>query len=154
MVARGGCTFSQKWTVAESVGLGAFTKREARMRYSPRRRKGNVCASQGRNWRPHFVASVAALLSRDRADHASVLWRTFDDGSWVAPQIAVVLYLSDRGFLHEAKRRVLCRCRVTSAPDLDAFAERSLRAKTIASLLRVMSLVACETDWVALQLEQ
>ena len=104
---------------------------------------------QGRGWRPHLVASVAALLSHNRADYASALWRTFDYGSWVAPQLAVVLYLSDPAFRDEAKRRIVKRCPVTEAPDLDAPSERAARSKNMASLLQLLSFFPSETRWVA-----
>jgi hypothetical protein len=107
---------------------------------------------QGRNWRPHLVASVAILMSPDRAGYTSALWRTFDYGSWVAPQLAVVLYFSDPEFGREAKHRIASRCPLTAAPDLPAQVERTVRSKNIASLLRVVSLLPSETDWVALEL--
>jgi hypothetical protein len=109
---------------------------------------------QGRNWRPHLVASVAVLLSPDRVSYASALWRTFDYGSWVAPQLAVVLYLSDPEFGREARRRIVRRCPVTESWDLDSVLEGIVRSKNIASLLRVVSLLPSETNWVASQLEQ
>ena len=109
---------------------------------------------QGRGWRPHLVASVAVLLSDDRADYASALWRTFDYGSWVAPQLAVVLYFSDPEFRHEAKQRIVSRCPVAVATDPDAHFERTVRSKNIASLLRVVSFLPSETNWVASELER
>ena len=109
---------------------------------------------RGRNWRPHLVACVAALLLRERAEYASMIWRTFDYGSWVAPQLAVVLYLSDPEFRHEAKRRIVNRCPVTAAPDLYQDFDRTIRVKNLASLLRVMSFIPSETHWVASELER
>ena len=108
---------------------------------------------RGRDWRPHLVACVAALLSRDRAEYASLIWRTFDYGSWVAPQLAVVLYLSDPEFRHGAKQRIASRCPVTAASDLDVHVERTIRAKNIASLLRMVASLPSETHWVASELE-
>jgi len=109
---------------------------------------------QGRNWRPHLVASVAALLSHDRASYGSALWRAFDYGSWVAPQLAVVLYFSDPEFGREAKHRVASRCPVTAAPDSDAAFERVVRSKNIASLARALSHLPSETNWVASELQR
>ena len=107
---------------------------------------------QGRNWRPHLVASVAALLSDDRAAYAPALWRTFDCGSWVAPQLAVALYLSDPEFSREAKHRIAGRCPVTEAANLPAI-ERSVRSRNVASLLRVVSYLPSETNWVVSELK-
>src|SRR5260221_61819 len=73
---------------------------------------------QGRNWRPHLLAAVAVLLSPDQASYAAMLWRTFDFGSWVAPQLAIALYFSDPAFGREAKHRIMSPCPVPSAPDL------------------------------------
>jgi hypothetical protein len=108
---------------------------------------------QGRNWRPHLVASVAVLLSPDRAGYAPVLWRTFDYGSWVAPQLAVVLYSSDPEFGREAKNRIVGRCPVPPAPDLDPLFERQIRSKNMASLLGMVSHLPSDTGWVAPELE-
>lgn len=109
---------------------------------------------QSRNWRPHLVAAVAVLLSHDRVAYASALWRTFDSGSWVAPQLAVVLYLSDPEFAREAKQRIESRSSVTVATDLGAHLEHTARSKNIVSLLRVVSYLPSETNWVASQLER
>jgi len=108
---------------------------------------------QGRDWRPHLVATVAVLLSPDRASYAPTLWRTFDYGSWVAPQLAVALYLSDPEFGREARHRIVGRCPVPTAPDLDPLFERQIRSKNMASLLRMVSRLPSET-WVAPELEK
>jgi hypothetical protein len=108
---------------------------------------------QGRNWRPHLVASVAALLSHDRATYAAALWRTFDRGSWVAPQLAVALYFTDREFSREAKDRMAGLRSATPAPDLPAI-ERNVRSRNVASLLRVASYLPSEANWVASELER
>jgi hypothetical protein len=108
---------------------------------------------QSRNWRPHLVASVAALLSHDRAHYAAALWRTFDHGSWVAPQLAVALYFLDPEFRREAKDRIVGRCPVRAAPDLPAI-ERNVRSRNLASLLRVLSYLPSEANWVVSELER
>jgi hypothetical protein len=108
---------------------------------------------QGRNWRPHLVASVAALLSQDRTTYATALWRTFDRGSWVAPQLAVALYFTDPEFSREAKDRIAGRCPVTAAPDPPAI-ERNVRPRNFASLLRVLSYLPSEANWVVSELER
>lgn len=108
---------------------------------------------QGRNWRPHLVASVAALLSHDRATYAAALWRTFDRGSWVAPQLAVALSFMDREFSRAAKDRIAGLCSVTPAPDLPPI-ELNVRPRNLASLLRVVSHLPSETKWVVSELER
>src|SRR5215472_11707362 len=72
---------------------------------------------QGRNWRPHVVGAVAALLSPNRPEYVSLLWQTFDYGSWVAPQLAVTLYLSDPDFRVQARQRIASRCQAAPAPE-------------------------------------
>jgi hypothetical protein len=108
---------------------------------------------QGRNWRPHLVASVAALLSPDRTTYSTALWRTFDRGSWVAPQLAVALYFTDPAFSREAKDRIVDLCTVTAAPDLPPI-ERNVRPRNVASLLRVASYLPSEANWVVSELQR
>lgn len=108
---------------------------------------------QGRNWRPHLVASVAALLSPDRTTYSTALWRTFDRGSWVAPQLAVALYFTDPEFSREAKDRVVELCPVTAAPDRSAI-EGNVRPRNVASLLRVASYLPSGANWVDSELKR
>ncbi len=50
------------------------------------------------NWRPHLVACVA-LIYEPREAVLPALWQAFDEGSWVAPQLAVAGYFSDAKFV-------------------------------------------------------
>ena len=73
------------------------------------------------------------------ASHAAALWRCFDRGSWVAPQLAVSLYCSDPVFAERAKERTAARCPII---DDDGFFEgqtQPVSAKNLASLLRVVA---------------
>jgi hypothetical protein len=113
---------------------------------------------QHSDWRPHLVAAVAALLSRDPSNFAPSLWAAFDRGSWVAPQLAVALHFSDPDFVPQAKRRVVDRCTVAVSegmlpPEgLLPFQRRERSAKNLASLMRVLSHVPSEATWVVSEL--
>ncbi|MEM7346092.1 MAG: hypothetical protein AAF485_17775 [Chloroflexota bacterium] len=61
------------------------------------------------NWRPHLVAGVALLIIKS-TDLSHLIWKTFDKGSWVNPQLAVVTYFHDPGFSKQAKERLDKRC--------------------------------------------
>jgi hypothetical protein len=105
-----------------------------------------------RNWPGHLVALAAVLLSREPAQHASNLWRTFDRGSWVAPQLAVALYWADPGFIREAKRRILGRCPIDDDDGFFRGDTLSVSAKNLASVMQVVAVVPSETSWVASEL--
>ena len=57
------------------------------------------------NWRPHLVASLAILkIKKEEQLKLSVdLWETLKKGSWVSPQILVVLSIIDDNFEQIAK---------------------------------------------------
>ncbi len=108
------------------------------------------------DWRLHLVAAIAVLLSRDRADLSPALWEAVDRGSWVAPQLAVVLSICDPQFVARAKQRILAGCPV-APPNLPSALEqhvvagtgaRSERsAKTLAALLHLVQTIPNETEW-------
>lgn len=106
---------------------------------------------QSDQWRPHLVACAAVLLSGDHASYAAALWRTFDHGSWVAPQLAATLYLTDPEFIREVKRRVTERCNPAGATDQES---KARVAKDVASLTGVLRSVATEAEWLASELAQ
>ena len=106
-----------------------------------------------RNWRGHLIAIAAVLVSAETARQVSLLWRCFDRGSWVAPQLAVSLYCSDPGFAAEAKRRILARCPIDDADGFFGGQTRDVSAKNLASLLRVMTYVPGDTRWTASELD-
>jgi hypothetical protein len=55
---------------------------------------------------------VAIVLSRDRTALRPALWDGFDRGSWVAPQLGVVLRMGDPPFVANARQRILAGCPV------------------------------------------
>ena len=71
------------------------------------------------NWRPTLVAAVAALFGPYDVRIVQGLWRRFDAGCWVTPQLAVVLSRVDPEFVPEARRRLEAGCRL-EAPGLEA----------------------------------
>jgi hypothetical protein len=107
---------------------------------------------QDRNWRHHLVACAAVLMSGDGATYAAPLWRAFDTGSWVAPQLAVTLLLADTQVDEEAHKRVVDRCRVAS--DGLRSLHESVRSKNFAALIGVLSNVPHEEEWILSELKQ
>jgi hypothetical protein len=61
-----------------------------------------------RNWRPHLIGCLAAMLVQDRALIVEALWRAFDRASWVCPQLAATLSLLDDNFVQRALDRLRC----------------------------------------------
>jgi hypothetical protein len=106
---------------------------------------------EDRNWRGQLIAMAAVLVSTEAASHASALWRCFDRGSWVAPQLAVSLYCSDPGFAERAKARIAARCPIIDDDDCFRGYTQQPSAKNLASLLRVVTYIPGETSWAASQ---
>lgn len=111
------------------------------------------------NWRPTLVAAVAAVFLPHDARVVERLWRQFDAGSWVSPQIAVVLSRVDPEFLPEARRRLEARCPLDvrelealcmaerhSAAGPEGGAMRS--AKAAAALQAVVSSLEAAPEWL------
>ncbi|MDQ3032583.1 MAG: hypothetical protein M3Y87_09220 [Myxococcota bacterium] len=62
------------------------------------------------NWRPNLVAATAVLFHPRDGALAAPLWRALDEGSWVSPQLAVVLSFHDTELVPRAIERVERRC--------------------------------------------
>ncbi|MBN8422175.1 MAG: hypothetical protein J0L73_24890 [Verrucomicrobia bacterium] len=112
------------------------------------------------NWRPTLVAAVAALFLPPDPRIATALWRRFDAGSWVVPQIAVVLSEVDPDFLTEARRRLEAHCPLDCAELQSlAMAERhtaagpegsaARSAKAAGSLQAVVSSLTPPPGWLS-----
>ena len=64
----------------------------------------------GDNWRPHLVAAAAIVVGDLReAAVLEALWRRFDKGSMVSPQIAAAISICDVAFEDQARRRIESR---------------------------------------------
>jgi hypothetical protein len=108
-------------------------------------------------WRLHLVGAIAVLLSDDRAAYSDALWSALDRGSWVAPQLAVVLSRCDPQFVVNAKERIVAGCPVTPVDygltehesyvvmGPDGSFERS--AKAIGALLEILNTISAEAEW-------
>jgi hypothetical protein len=107
------------------------------VREQPSYREDVVALLDSPNWRTHLIASIAILLSGDSGHFVPSLWATFDRGSWVAPQLAVVISICDLQFASHARQR-LAGAR-SLAPQLSA--------KSVASLLQVLSTISSECQW-------
>lgn len=57
------------------------------------------------NWRPHLVAAVAILKvgKEEKTKLKGTLWKRLNQGSWVTPQILVVLSMIDDEFVELAR---------------------------------------------------
>ena len=62
------------------------------------------------NWRPTLVAAVAAAFLPLDTRITDALWHRLDSGSWVVPQIAVVLSTVDPDFQTQARLRLEAHC--------------------------------------------
>ncbi len=62
------------------------------------------------NWRPQLVGAVAMELGAAKEESRAALWRAFDSGSWVSPQLAAVAFLVDDDFERQARLRIEAGC--------------------------------------------
>jgi hypothetical protein len=71
-----------------------------------------ICALlNGLDWREHLVGALASILGRRQSSAViTAHWNAFDEGSWVSPQLAVVLSLIDPSFAQQSRDRIECRC--------------------------------------------
>lgn len=111
------------------------------------------------NWRPHLVASVAAIVTGGHTTTAQELWDRIDAGSWVTPQIAVALYLVDSNFASQARTRLEAGCALDISELIDMTpAERHSAAgpagefhrsaKAAAALLRLLEMISPAPAWL------
>ncbi len=116
--------------------------------------------SQG--WRPALVACVA-LFGSCSEPLLDLLWDALDQGSWVAPQMAVTLWMLDPRFGELARRRLLSGCPMRRQ-ERPITAEvhviegpagiRSLSAKTRVSLMTVLAHDQAGRDWLLANLKK
>ena len=62
------------------------------------------------NWRPQLVGAVALGLGITGTKSRAALWRAFDSGSWVSPQLAAIASLVDEDFEQQARTRIAALC--------------------------------------------
>lgn len=67
------------------------------------------------DWRAHLPAAVAIGLGYADSRVVEALWRAFDRGSWVSPQLAAAAFLADPHFQARARQRIEMRCSVDVA---------------------------------------
>lgn len=58
------------------------------------------------DWRFHLVASISLLLIKEsrRGDLFDLIWERLSKGSWVSPQLLVVLSMSDKSFIFKGEK--------------------------------------------------
>lgn len=62
------------------------------------------------NWRPQLVGAVAMGLGAANEESRDALWRAFDSGSWVSPQLAALAFLVDENFEDRSRLRMEAGC--------------------------------------------
>ena len=62
------------------------------------------------NWRPQLVGAVALRLGTANEESRDALWRAFDSGSWVSPQLAAIAFLVDENFEARSRLRIEAGC--------------------------------------------
>lgn len=111
------------------------------------------------NWRPTLVAAVAATFLPPDNRITNALWHRFDTGSWVVPQIAVILSAIDPDFQNQARKRLEAHCPLDST-ELRALTmierhsaagpaggiERS--AKAASTLESILSAISPQPEWL------
>jgi hypothetical protein len=114
---------------------------------------------EGLDWRPHLVAAVAVIVSGYHSEAVECLWRRFDTGSWVTPQIGVALYLVDPDFAAQSRIRLDAGCPV-DLPDLMPItdlerhsgvgpgSEVQMSAKAAATLLHLLAMISPVPNWL------
>jgi O-acetyl-ADP-ribose deacetylase (regulator of RNase III) len=110
-------------------------------------------------WRPALVA-CAALQGRSSPALLDLLWGALDRGSWVAPQMAITLWMLDDRFPERSRQRLLQGISVTPEPERATLSgpevhvihgpagTDSLSAKTRVSLMTVLAHDQDGRDWL------
>ena len=109
-------------------------------------------------WRLHLVGAIAVLLSDDREEFSAALWSAVDQGSWVSPQLVVVLSRCDPQFVTNAKERILSGCPITPVGhefgELESYVimgpDGNFRrsAKALGALFQILQTIPAEVEWV------
>jgi hypothetical protein len=126
------------------------------VRENPEYRQSVLALLGDPGWRLHLVAAIAVLLSPDRIDLSPALWEAIDRGSWVAPQLGVVVSICDPQFVPRAKQRIVTGCPVEPV-DIPSELVRHViagpgagsprSAKSLAALLHLVHTIPHESDW-------
>jgi hypothetical protein len=118
------------------------------------------------DWRPHLVAAAAILIQKKLPSKVyENLWRAFDKGSWVSPQLAVVAWLRDSNFEVSAKQRIHNGCpQNTKQIDELSPIERHViagpasnsgrSAKALAALIYLVGLSEGANGWLMQELQR
>lgn len=118
-----------------------------------------------KGWRGALVA-CAALHGACTLEALDLLWEALDQGSWVAPQIAITLWMLDPRFEERARQRLLSGCPVQPEPDRNDVSRpevhvvhgpagpRTLSAKTRVSLMSVLAHDQAGREWLRLHVDR
>jgi hypothetical protein len=126
------------------------------VRQNPNHRESVLALLRDPDWRSHLVAAVAVLLSPARVDLCPAVWEAVDKGSWVSPQLAVVLSICDPEFVGSAKGRIMTGSPVVPvelASPLEQHvvagpgAPSARSAKNLAALLYLVRTIPGESQW-------
>ena len=118
-----------------------------------------------KGWRGALVA-CAALHGACSLEALDLLWEALDQGSWVAPQIAITLWMLDSRFAQRAQVRLLHGCPVqpeasrkdVSQPEVHVVhgpaGPRTLSAKTRVSLMSVLAHDQAGREWLRVHIDR
>jgi hypothetical protein len=117
-------------------------------------------------WREHLLAAIAILTQKNLSPEiCRELWRAFDQGSWVSPQLAVIAWLRDPNFGSNAQARIRNGCpQDTTNIDLLPSIERHVAAgptsnsqrsaKGLSALVYLIGLSEKAKGWLTKELKR
>jgi hypothetical protein len=114
------------------------------------------------HWCYQFIGAMAILMGNATTETIQELWRAFDSGSWVLPQLAVVAFYGDPDFAIQARRRIKTGCPIETEKlgDLDWITRHTVAGpisfevqsrKAMASLLYLCRQSPNSADWLELE---
>jgi len=71
------------------------------------------------DWRSQIIAATTILMLEDSSPYIEALWSLAIQGSWMSPQIMVVLSIIDSEFLEHCRNRIQCNCEIHSPEGMD-----------------------------------
>lgn len=79
-----------------------------------------------KNWRPTLVGNTIVILLGDKKFQRDLIWR-LENGSWVAPQLAVGIAMIDNGLAEKELQRIIENASEKSNPKIIMSAFASLK---------------------------
>lgn len=111
------------------------------------------------NWRPHLVGAVAMVLMDDPLPFVAGLWQAVRHGSWMSPQLLLVLSAVDPDFWSACDDRAACWFDIQRPPGaMSAAAAHSARGpgnvssragKELSALVAIAEEASAGAAWLA-----